>query len=69
MQNKKRILLKLNKNKKRGVGRPRKLAHELKSEFVRERVTREDKAKIENYLAKKSISITSILKKYIDEHP
>jgi hypothetical protein len=60
---------KLTKNKKRSVGRPKKLSHELKSEFVRERVTREDKAKIENYLAKKSLSITAILKKYIDDNP
>lgn len=57
------------KLKKRSVGRPKKKAHELKTEFVRARVTQEDKAKIENYLVSKSLSITDILKKYIDENP
>lgn len=54
---------------KRKVGRPKKEAHELKSEFVRGRVTHDEKIKIENYLVEKNISITALINKYIDEHP
>jgi hypothetical protein len=63
------VLQKLNKKLKRSVGRPKKKAHELKSNVIRERVTQADKTKIENYLVSKSLSITDILKKYIDANP